>query len=463
MEDLVKLCNAYKNHLGDILYTDKLGQEKLIMLNSLITHATPKKILYLLSNPHGPVYKTTLQKNRSSWTWTLIAGFLTAITFPISLPVLIAWSWILRGTPNFLKTDGAILVENLLTRSKTELKRAEEESLVGPDANSTPILDTIATTTGRSLFAFYGRRQRGLSQTSTLLDTMGSASITMEYFDKVISPKLDEEDNLQIKKELQRSMNLGFEPNIVKNALTWADNRNEDFSHCLHNGTENYDTFFWRIADICCISLNDNYWIQYQRVSKNSYMHLKKSPCDKHVGINFYIINLFNWLFSGGLFYTDPSIKYFDKFISTKLLDNDCLILRKGLQRLINLGFESYYLKNALVWARYRHDNVGTFYQTHPENSMDFFTRVADTCGIELLPPIPVMSRPYLFSDNSSGCMPQISQSVSSNTDHDFDGFLSRKKPRQDQLLRDVYQEEEELNIDLLEPMQAEGYRLRKI
>ena len=94
---------------------------------------------------------------------------------------------------------------------------------------------------------------------------------------------------------------------------------------------------------------------------------------------------------------------------------------------------------------------------------MDFFTRVADTCGIELLPPIPVMSRPYLFSDNSSGCMPQISQSVSSNTDHDFDGFLSRKKPRQDQLLRDVYQEEEELNIDLLEPMQAEGYRLRKI
>ena len=125
MEDVYRLCNDYKKHLANIpylsSYPDELTQDKLKIIESLLLCRTPKGIKYLLTDPRGPRYQMILQKHRSDWTWTFIAGFLTVITFPISLPILLAWSWIVRGNPNFLKSDGAILVDKLLRLSEASL------------------------------------------------------------------------------------------------------------------------------------------------------------------------------------------------------------------------------------------------------------------------------------------------------------------------------------------------------
>lgn len=125
MEDIYRLCNEYKKHLANAPYLSsysyELTRNKLKIIESLLSCTNPKGIKYLLTDPRGPRYQLILQKNRSDWTWTFIAGFFTVITLPISLPVLLAWSWIMRGNPNFLKSDGAILADRLLRLSEAKL------------------------------------------------------------------------------------------------------------------------------------------------------------------------------------------------------------------------------------------------------------------------------------------------------------------------------------------------------
>ena len=60
-----------------------------------------------------------LQRDGSYLGLRLLYGLFYILTFPFSLPILLFWSRITRGTINFIKTDGSILVEQIQERCQS--------------------------------------------------------------------------------------------------------------------------------------------------------------------------------------------------------------------------------------------------------------------------------------------------------------------------------------------------------
>jgi hypothetical protein len=162
MEEIHQLCLAYKKHLESVksestyyIFNDyKLRNKKLEIVGALLDAHTPLEVKHILLDPSNhPLNKTILATNSSTFVWTFIVGFFTIITFPISLPALIAWSWTMRGTPYFLKPDGEILVEKLLllTQSSSDADFAggnfmqDKNHQGSSDKETTPLVSTSST------------------------------------------------------------------------------------------------------------------------------------------------------------------------------------------------------------------------------------------------------------------------------------------------------------------------------
>jgi len=150
VEELKSLCTEYKAKLEAMLPDDPETRfiharynEKICMVNTLLATSTPKGTLYLLVDPRGPLYKAQLEEeNYSDWKWRWLIAFLIIITFPISVPILIAYSWITRDELNFLKSDGAIFVDKLIRLSEAELQRTSVDEPINLTSSTTPLLRT---------------------------------------------------------------------------------------------------------------------------------------------------------------------------------------------------------------------------------------------------------------------------------------------------------------------------------
>jgi hypothetical protein len=118
MREIHRLCSEYKEGLSNHADTPRDYRDiRMKIIARLLESKNTNEVRNILKRqPFADSlnYAQTLQYNFASWQTFLINNFLVLISFPISLPLLIIQSWIMRGTPNFLKTDGAILVENIL-------------------------------------------------------------------------------------------------------------------------------------------------------------------------------------------------------------------------------------------------------------------------------------------------------------------------------------------------------------
>ncbi len=70
------------------------------------------------------------------------------------------------------------------------------------------------------------------------------------------------------------------------------------------------------------------------------------------------------------------TMTYYDSFISPMLTEQDNLHIRSALEEQIHLGFSAKTLKEALVWAKRRHDSMPTLIVSEQYDSL--FNRIAD-------------------------------------------------------------------------------------
>lgn len=105
------ICKTYQHHLQKGTVGDELRQQKIGIIAELMSCSTSLDIARLLAEPRCHVI---LKKRRTHYIWTAIEIILVVLTFPLAIPLLMLWSWTQRGDVNFLKTDGAIVVEKLL-------------------------------------------------------------------------------------------------------------------------------------------------------------------------------------------------------------------------------------------------------------------------------------------------------------------------------------------------------------
>lgn len=119
LEQIKQLTVAYIQHNRNSIFTSE--HLKYWDVYDIYNNAqTPQQVVNYLHQPHGIIPFESFQRhevlvmNRTPlWLW-LIQGFFIAITFPLSVPALMIFSWINRGTANFMKTDGSIYLETVL-------------------------------------------------------------------------------------------------------------------------------------------------------------------------------------------------------------------------------------------------------------------------------------------------------------------------------------------------------------
>ncbi|WP_133130978.1 hypothetical protein [Legionella yabuuchiae] len=123
MEEIKQLTLAYIHHNNESLFTSK-HLKKTIAFDIWNNAQTPQQVLNFLHKKHGispyldvPRYQV-LVMNRTPWWLWLIQAAVILITFPISIPFLMIWSWKNRGTVNFMRTDGSIYLEKVLNLCK---------------------------------------------------------------------------------------------------------------------------------------------------------------------------------------------------------------------------------------------------------------------------------------------------------------------------------------------------------
>lgn len=119
MEEIQRLTLAYMQHNDEAFFTSE-HLKKAIVFDIYQQARTPQQVINYLHQKHGIIpYTNTprhqvLLMNRTPWLLWLIQAFFIVITFPLSVPILMIWSWVNRGTPNFIRTDGSIYLEKVL-------------------------------------------------------------------------------------------------------------------------------------------------------------------------------------------------------------------------------------------------------------------------------------------------------------------------------------------------------------
>lgn len=119
MNGIRRLSKNYINYLNGFrfsLYILRGNNTSTINFAKRINAAkTPQEILKLLKKYKKDYSRqTTLKFNSTPWWRLVIEVFVFVLTFPISAPLLMLWSWLERGTFNFIKPDVAIYVEEVL-------------------------------------------------------------------------------------------------------------------------------------------------------------------------------------------------------------------------------------------------------------------------------------------------------------------------------------------------------------
>lgn len=153
MKRVKQLCDQYQEHLNppykpteELNYLDVF---KISIIRELENADNPKQCLEILQEKSGSEYFPEMSKanflrmNRSSPLYMSLKVLLVLLTFPLSLPSLMYWSFRTRGTINFLKTEGALFIEKL-TAFCREWK---EDTAISPSNNPLNML-THPTLTG---------------------------------------------------------------------------------------------------------------------------------------------------------------------------------------------------------------------------------------------------------------------------------------------------------------------------
>ncbi len=218
---------------------------------------------------------------------------------------------------------------------------------------------------------------------NNITNSISQKEKTLAYYDAVIAPMLTTDDNTHIRPALEYQLNLGFHEKTLA-TLRWAVNRHISMPNLIV--PEDYNVFFRRIANICDLSLTDNYWLSNER----QHVSPENQPSIPSAHINGNSTNN-NEIFS---FWRTPSVStYFDLVVSEKVLKasgtttfesgyEHLVTLRAGLKHLITLGFSSNDLRAALEWAVEQHDKSNLINPSNSENHMVFYERVADICGV---------------------------------------------------------------------------------
>lgn len=234
------------------------------------------------------------------------------------------------------------------------------------------------------LFSSYGQQQNELSlAVSTLANKANNTQANdiespLDYFDNFISPKIYIEDAEELRKSLVLQLNKGFDPIILKNALRWA-NRADYIS------ISQYEDFFECIADICCIS--PNYWIDNERIRNQNWPGCSGQNSNQ----SWMPINTKNNFFSKTTCSAISTFKLFYEITTGKINSEDQMIMREGLQRLINNNIPPFLIKHAFIWAKTRYDEEqSSLSSTSFTTKRSFFERIAIICGVVLAPKVLV-------------------------------------------------------------------------
>lgn len=276
-----------------------------------------------------------------------------------------------------LKNIGILLMVVSITAVMALMLIVSFSTLGGVFLGSLLGLGLLAMSSG--LFIHDKGRHKGLSLATNELATKASNThITLDYFEKSISPKLYNDDYLELKKELVYLLNKGFDPIVLKKALIWA---NSNYNQMNCSDSTSYEIFFRRVTDVCCCSMNENHWIQYVRILNLHSKALSKTDLNHFKSENKNSKPFFPFFYRSTEAIT---LKYFDEFISVLLSEHDQPIFKEGLKRLLNSGSNPSMLKDALEWSRAKYDYAHVLCPTELENSNDFFNRTADICGVVL-------------------------------------------------------------------------------
>ena len=156
MREIIDLCEAYKRHLGVYSYqrdqADRVWSCKLLIIDQLLLRPNPDDVLHLLEKPTDFLrypsslgytrllrYQDILKIRRSSWIRDVGIGVVLLLTFPVSVPLLIFYSWSMRGDINFFKPDGEIFLEKLLLICEPRIRQQHEETLLLPKVTTTQL------------------------------------------------------------------------------------------------------------------------------------------------------------------------------------------------------------------------------------------------------------------------------------------------------------------------------------
>lgn len=384
-EKIIELSkDAYRKHQDDAYILFQLEQ-------------VLGRVEYLFDerqNATESIYEETLRQVEALCTQLSGQESNTMRYIGVSLMILgitaIVVSVLLASVPTFGGIFVAALTKAGLLSVSTSIGVAFGFSGAAASIAGATIVGDVAGTTliGCGLFSFYRGQQKGLSlATSILVDNMSNIEATLDYFDKAISKKLYEEDYLNLREELKSLLNTGFDPVVLKKALEWANNSHNNFGP-LSGG--DYETFFKRLADICCVPMS--YWVRYERISKESWPDLLIQNSNQLISMNNAKTSFFTLY--GRHTCSVSTLQYFDDFIIMMLADKVRGTIREGLQRLMNRGFNSSDIKGALEWAKARYDHhAQTQDLARSKNYNCFFERVVDICGVMLEVPVPVPVR----------------------------------------------------------------------
>ncbi len=136
-DHLNALSEAYIQHC---MRTNSLHKKEIA--EKLCAHPTPGEVLdYLYSqgSTHAS-FADDLKKSRTPWYKFMLNAFFVASSFPISIPILIGWSLMTRGTPNFMKTDGEVYLEKVSALcAKFISKEGKEQPMPVPNSSLTDL------------------------------------------------------------------------------------------------------------------------------------------------------------------------------------------------------------------------------------------------------------------------------------------------------------------------------------
>ncbi|HVT62411.1 MAG TPA: hypothetical protein VHD33_02845 [Legionellaceae bacterium] len=140
VKEIHDLCMDYMQQPRPVI----LDEKKIQILFELISCQSASSILYKLNydkvyhSIYGRevTYATTLGLTDTPPLLWYLFLLLTSLSFPLSIPAMMLYSWTTRGTLNFLKTEGTLLIERITVLCK------ESEALIAAQPSKKTSIQT---------------------------------------------------------------------------------------------------------------------------------------------------------------------------------------------------------------------------------------------------------------------------------------------------------------------------------